>query len=150
MITMKATAHDSVFAGAPTKREGKWLEAGFDVECDTSAGEKYIAGTSGNQPSISQCKLSCEVAVQCQSITFGEFWCSHFSTPCTNRKQTSEEAVSMRFSTPGWFLVCGVTINVPCMELQSYFWTLIRVVLFKRYIPTQSGVNYKREWSMSS
>ena len=119
MITMKATAHDSVFAGAPTKREGKWLEAGFDVECDTSAGEKYIAGTSGNQPSISQCKLSCEVAVQCQSITFGAFWCSHFSTPCTNRKETNK-AVSMRFGTSGWFLVCGVKINFLRMKSRWY------------------------------
>ena len=110
MITMKATAHDSVFAGAPTKR-GKWVEAGFDVECDRSAGEKYIQDTSGNLPSIRQCKRSCEISVQCQSITYlNNGWCSHFSTRCTNRKETSE-AVSMRFSTSGCFLICGVAIN---------------------------------------
>ena len=105
MITMKTTAHDSVFAGAPTKREGKWVEAGFDVGCDLSAGEKYFKDTSANQPSISQCKLSCQVSAECQSITYlNTGWCSHFSTPCTNRKQTSE-AVSMRFGTSGCFLI---------------------------------------------
>ena len=109
-ITTKATAHDSVFAAAPTRR-GKWVEAGFDVECDRSAGEKYIQDTSGNLPSISQCKRSCEISVQCQSITYlNTGWCSHFSTPCTNRKETNE-AVSMRFSTSGRFFICGVAIN---------------------------------------
>ena len=150
MITTKATTQDSVFAGAPTKREGKWLEGGFDVECDTSAGEKYIKDTSANQPSIDQCTLSCQFSVQCQSITYlNTGWCSHFSTPCTNRKQTSA-AISVRFGTSGWFLVCGVTINFLCMKSRWYSWTLIIIVLFKCYIPTQSGVNCKREWSMSS
>ena len=108
MITMKSTAHDSVFAG---KRGGIWVQGGFDVECDTSAGEKYVKDTSGNQPSISQCKLSCQFSVQCQSITYlTTGWCSHFSTPCTSRKDTSE-AVSMRFSTSGRFFICGVAIN---------------------------------------
>ena len=87
------------------------MEIGSNIECDASAGEKFIQDSPGKLPNIDECKQSCEDSVECLSITYlNNGWCSHFSTRCTNRKDTSE-AVSMRFSTSGCFLICGVAIN---------------------------------------
>ena len=108
------------FAGAPKNRD-TWVKLGSKIQCDTTAGEKYIKGSSGKPPNIEQCKKSCEDSVQCQSITYlNTGWCSHYSTPCTNHK-TNIKAVSMRLDKPGWFLVCGVMACVVCMGSRWYF-----------------------------
>ena len=103
------------FAGTPDN-QGIWVEIGTGVQCDTSAGEKYIKDSSGKLPSVWRCKQSCEDSAECQSITYRKSigWCSHFSTPCTNR-DTGADAVSMRLDTSGLFLVCGVMICIVYM-----------------------------------
>ena len=86
------------------------MDVGSKIECDTSAGEKYIENSPGKLPSIEECKKSCDDSFECQSITyFNAGWCSHFSTPCANHK-SNNKAVSMRWDTSGWFLICGVTM----------------------------------------
>ena len=98
-----------VSADVPDSR-GIFVEVGSKVECDTGAGEKYIEKSPGKLPSIEECKKSCKYSAECQSITYlNTGWCSHFSTPCTNHK-SNNKAVSMRWDTSGWFLVCSVDL----------------------------------------
>ena len=86
------------FADAP-KNRGIWVEVGSKIECDTSAGEKYIKDSPGKLSSIEKCEKSCEASLECQSITYLKTgWCSHFSTPCTHHK-INNKAVSMRLDT---------------------------------------------------
>ena len=91
------------------------MEIGSNIECDATAGEKYMKESSGKLPNIEECQKSCEDSVECQSITFlNTGWCSHFSTPCTNHK-TNTKAVSMRFDTSGlwcndWVPVHGIAL----------------------------------------
>ena len=109
MITIATASHFSAVAGV-SKGQGVWVEVGSKVECDASGGEKYIENSPGKLPDIEECKKSCEDSLECQSITYlNTGWCSHFSTPCTNHK-SNNKAVSMRWDTSGWFMICGVTM----------------------------------------
>ena len=86
------------------------MKVGSKIECDTNAGEKYIKESPGKLPNIEECKKSCEVSAECQSITYlNTGWCSHFSTPCTNHK-SNNKAVSMRWDTSG--LCCNDLVAV--------------------------------------
>ena len=86
----------------PTTHRGKWTKLGHHIECDVSAGEKYIQDSPGKLPNLDQCKKLCEVKKECQSITYLKTgWCNHYSTPCTNHK-SSTKAVSMRLDVPTW------------------------------------------------
>ena len=90
---------------------GTWVDVGSKIECDASAGEIYIDDSPGKLGNIEQCKKSCVYSLECQSITYlNTGWCSHYSTPCTNRR-SNNKAVSMRWDTSGWFLICGVTVQ---------------------------------------
>ena len=75
-----------------------WIELGFNIECDTSAGEAYMKSSSGRGSNLKQCKESCQTTAGCKSITYFERgWCGHFSTLCTETKW-SKKAVSYRWS----------------------------------------------------
>ena len=91
-------AHDSAIAGL-FKNGAIWVKVGSNIQCDTSAGEKYIKESPGKLSSIEECQILCKDSADCQSITYlNTGWCSHFSTPCTNRKRKGK-AVSMRLDT---------------------------------------------------
>ena len=62
-----------------------WITVGNNIDCDWSAGEKYLQSSQPNVVSVEQCQKSCEDAEGCESITYFENsgWCSHFGTPCT-------------------------------------------------------------------
>ena len=101
ILHLMTAACCSAFADVP-KNRGIWVEVGSNVECDTSAGEKYIENSPGKLPDAEQCKKSCYYSAECQSITYlNTGWCSHFSTLCTKHK-SNNKAVSMRLDTnPG-------------------------------------------------
>ena len=124
VVSLKTSNHCPLFAGAPDN-QGLWVEIGSNIQCDISAGEKYLKSSPQKVPSIWQCKRSCQASVGCQSITYFQYlnngWCSHFSTPCTKHKKNTK-AVSMRLdinaastSTPGRFRL--VVIRFGCCAL---------------------------------
>ena len=104
------------FADAPENR-AIWVKVGSKVQCDPSAGEKYIKDSSGTLPNIGQCKRSCEDSDKCRSISYIQYlktgWCSHFSTPCTNHK-TNTKAASLRLGTSGCFWFVALMICFMC------------------------------------
>ena len=103
-----------VFADVPDSR-GIFVELGSKIECDVSAGEKYIKESPGKLPSIEECKKSCKYSAACLSITYlNTGWCSHYSTPCTKHR-TNNKAVSMRWDTSGRFLVCSFMACFACV-----------------------------------
>ena len=85
-----------------------WVEVGFNVECDGSAGETYLESSPGKVSNIEKCKDSCQSDRRCNSITFLKSrWCSHFSTSCTKSKWRGK-AIALRLAreapkTPGSF-----------------------------------------------
>ena len=69
-----------------------WRMGVSRADCDTGAGEVYMAKSSpGKVSSLDACKKSCEAALKCQSIAyFRSGWCSHYSTPCTKTQRNSK------------------------------------------------------------
>merc|ERR1711939_1006437 len=76
-----------------------WGEAGSKSQCDTGAGEEYLANSPGKVSSLDECKELCQGEAACRSITYftNTRWCSHYSTACTNTKKNNK-AVSFRLS----------------------------------------------------
>ena len=98
VFTTEVTRQAAMKAKTPVGVTRTWVKLGFNLECDTSAGEKYILRSPGKGSSLEQCKESCQTATGCKSITFfNSGWCSHFSTLCTKTKW-KQKAVSHRWS----------------------------------------------------
>ena len=81
-----------------TTTEHKWKneEGGFMCRADYLDPAKHSPnGSPGKLDSIDLCKSRCEKNPKCQSITYfsKSKWCSHFSTPCGNKKE-SKQAIS--------------------------------------------------------
>ena len=89
-LTLTCTnAHTHIHSHEP-------VHLGNALECDTSQGEVYVGGSQGTD--YAACKKSCIDAKACQSIThYLDGWCSHFSTACSNTKDTNK-AISMKLS----------------------------------------------------
>ena len=106
------------------------MEVGSNIECDETAGEKFIKDSPGKLPNVEECQKSCEDSVECQSITYLKTgWCSHFSTPCAIHK-SKNKAVSMRLDTSGQFLVCCAVACFVCIASLWYSLNRIRIFLF--------------------
>merc|ERR1712032_632324 len=55
-----------------------------DKQCNF-AKEVYLPNSPGLVPTVEVCTQLCEESSQCKSVTFfGNRWCSHFSTGCSN------------------------------------------------------------------
>ena len=79
-----------------TVLKSAWVDVGFNVECDGSAGEAYLKSSPGKVSNIEQCKDSCQSNPKCKSMTFLKSrWCSHFSTSCTKTKWRGK-AIALR------------------------------------------------------
>ena len=74
----------------PKSYTASWtLAANFGAKCDYKNGELYMPKSSKIRGSLSECLDSCEAASGCRSAVFyyNSKFCSHFSTPCTARKE---------------------------------------------------------------
>ena len=70
-----------------TAMKYKWVSAGPKTQCDTAAGEAFLASSPGKGSSLETCKAKCKDTPKCASITFNKNgWCSHYSTPCSKTK----------------------------------------------------------------
>ena len=71
-----------------------WGQSNKNVKCNQGAGEVPLRESSVRTSSLEECKVSCEYAVGCQSVTyFKTGFCAHFSTPCTNTKKSGKAVV---------------------------------------------------------
>merc|ERR1739847_38399 len=51
--------------------------------------------------SLEECKVLCEGAVGCRSVTFFKNgWCTHYSTPCTHTKSSKMGIVAQLIAQP--------------------------------------------------
>ena len=93
------SSSSSLFASTAVKRS--WVVLGFNLECDTKAGEVYLQQSPGKVSSLERCKKSCQDSASCRSITFyGSGWCSHYSTQC-NKVKTKNKAVALQLAVDG-------------------------------------------------
>ena len=73
-----------------------WTFVGYDVACDTGAGEVYLDQSPAQLSDLEACQKSCEAVPGCESISFSNSGsCSHFSTQCSKTKR-SARTISMR------------------------------------------------------
>ena len=81
-----------------TTTEHKWENEEEGVMCSVDyldPVDHSPNGSPGKLDSIDLCKSRCEKNPKCQSITYfpNSKWCSHFGTPCGNKKE-SKQAIS--------------------------------------------------------
>ena len=76
-----------------TTAKVQWVNKQEGFKCDVD----YLKpdpphGSPGNLDSIDLCKSQCEEYPECRSITYfsKSKWCSHFSTPCGNKKASKQ------------------------------------------------------------
>merc|ERR1712032_1506285 len=81
-----------------------------DKQCNF-AKEVYLPNSPGLVPTVEVCTQLCEESSQCKSVTFfGNRWCSHFSTGCSNVEEEVGTAVvrlKPRSYTASWSITGG-------------------------------------------
>ena len=92
----------------------KWVSNGPKTQCNTAAGEVFLASSPGKGTSLEQCKAKCKDTPKCASITFNKNgWCSHYSTPCSKTKFNGKtESYRLTFELTGLDLT-GITVKKP-------------------------------------
>ena len=75
-----------------------WVIVGNNIDCDWTAGEKYMQSSHPKISTVQECQKLCIDTDGCQSITYflNSGRCSHFSTPCTKTINYSEKTVVFR------------------------------------------------------